>query len=303
MRAVLIGAVESTRVALEALAGASDWEVAAVVTLPLELASRHSDFVDLAPVAEAAGCRMVRSTNANDPATIEFIEGLAPDYLFVIGWSQLCGDRMMAIAPGRTVGYHPAPLPRLRGRGVIPWTILLEEPITAGTLFLIDQGVDSGAILAQHFFHVASDETAATLYHRHMAALTVMLPPVLDGLANGTIEPRAQDDHYATWASRRRPEDGEIDWTGAARDIWRLVRACGPPYPGALTQLGSTPLIITAADHVAIEDHRAALTGQIVLRDEAGFIVRCGDGGGLRVTAWQWDRAGPPPLHAKLGST
>lgn len=301
MRAVLIGAVESTRVALKALAAAPGWELPAVVTLPAEHAGRHSDFVDLGPDAAGAGCRLIPAANANDPAALAAIEDLAPDYLFVIGWSQLCGERLMAIAPGRTVGYHPAPLPRLRGRGVIPWTILLGEPITAGTLFLIDQGVDSGAILAQHFFHVAGDEAAASLYARHMLALTAMMPPLLAEIAEGRTAPRLQDERYATWAARRRPEDGEIDWTGPARDIWRLVRACGPPYPGARTRLADMQIVISAAQPVPLADHAAALAGQVVLRDADGFTVRCGDCSGLRVQAWEWSRAGAPPLHARLG--
>ena len=82
------------------------------------------------------------------------------------------------------VGYHPAPLPRLRGRAVIPWTILLDEKITASSLFWIDEGVDSGPLLAQRFFHIAPDETAATLYARHMTALDAMLREVRDEVGN-----------------------------------------------------------------------------------------------------------------------
>jgi methionyl-tRNA formyltransferase len=188
----------------------------------------------------------------------------------------------------------------LRGRGVIPWTILLDEPITAGTLFLIDEGTDSGAILAQHFFHVARDETAATLYAKHMAALTEMLPGLLSGLVAGTVAPRVQDERYATWAARRRPEDGAIDWHEDAASIWRTVRACGDPYPGAWTMLGEERLVIAEAEPVDLGHHRAALIGQVVERSGEAFTVRCGDGRGLRVTAWRGSR--PPPIHIRLGA-
>lgn len=302
MRALLIGAVESSRLALRALADAPDWELAGVVTLPANLAGRHSDFVDLEPDARAAGCSLIRTANANAEQVREEMAGLSPDYLFVIGWSQLCGAEMRAITPGRTVGYHPAPLPRLRGRGVIPWTILLDEPITGGTLFLIDEGTDSGPILAQQFFHVAPDETAASLYGKHMAVLASMLPGVLAGLADGSLAPRSQDERYATWAARRRPEDGEIDWRADARHIWRMVRACGEPYPGAWTRMGDEQLVIANAEPVALPHHRAALVGQVVERTGEGFTVRCGDGAGLRVRAWRWSRGGMPPLHARLGA-
>ncbi|WP_157218503.1 methionyl-tRNA formyltransferase [Flavisphingomonas formosensis] len=300
MRAVLIGAVESTRVAARCLAAAPDWDLAALVTLPLELGGRHSDFLDLAQDADAAGCALLRFANANSEEAIAAITELRPDYLFVIGWSQLCGERLMAIAPGRTVGYHPAALPRLRGRGVIPWTILLGEPITAGSLFFIDAGTDSGPILAQHYFHVAADATAAELYAQHMEALGHMMPPLLAGFAAGTAVPRVQDTRHATWAARRRPEDGEIDWTGSAEAAWRLVRACGDPYPGARTTLGDELIIVAKAEPVPLLHHAAALPGQIVERDGASFVVRCGDGG-LRVSEWRRTKPGLPPMHARLG--
>ena len=146
MRALLIGAVESTRVALRALADAPGWTLAGLVTLPLDLAGRHSDFVDLEAEARAIGCPMLRTANANAEEARTAIAALAPDYLFVIGWSQLCGEAMRALAPGRVVGYHPAPLPRLRGRGVIPWTILLDEPPPGDELFM---GADARTVIFQ----------------------------------------------------------------------------------------------------------------------------------------------------------
>lgn len=302
MRAVLIGAVESTRIAAKCLADAEGWQLVGIVTLPPALNSRHSDFVDLS-AGIAADCRLIQASNANSDDVLAEIAQLAPDYLFVIGWSQLCGERMMAITPGQVVGYHPAPLPRLRGRGVIPWTILLEEPITAGTLFLIDAGTDSGPILAQRFFHVAPDETAASLYARHMAVLADMMPAMLAALRAGTAQPRDQDVRYATWAARRRPEDAEIDWTASAVDTCRLVRACGDPYPGARTTCRGELLVVSRAEPLSLTRHRAALPGQVIERDAQGFTVYCKDGGGVRVTGWRWGRSGPPPVHVRLGST
>src|SRR3546814_18147932 len=83
-----------------------------------------------------------------------------------MGGSQICKPAFRQAAGGQGIGYHPAPLPRLRGRAVIPWTILLDEKITASTLFWIDDGVDSGPILAQRSFHIAPDEKAAILYRQ-----------------------------------------------------------------------------------------------------------------------------------------
>lgn len=301
MRAVVVGAVESTRIALRAVAQAPGWQAVGLVTLPLDLAHRHSDFVDLGEEAARAGVRTICRDKTNSDAAVRYVADLAPDYVFVIGWSQLCGDAFLNCAPGRVVGYHPAALPRLRGRGVIPWTILLEEPITASTLFQMDLGTDTGPILAQRFFHVRPDETAASLYARHMAVLAGMLPDLLIQIATGDFAAQVQDEAYATYAARRRPEDGEIDWRQPAAEVWRMVRACGAPYPGARTTLRGETFIIDAAEPIALDGNRAAFPGQIVARGSEGFVICCGDYRGLRVTRWRPDQDRLPPLHARLG--
>lgn len=301
MRATLVGAVESTEVALRALSHAEGWELAQVVTLESRLAGRHSDFVDLSGAAAAAGAELVAVAKANSPEVLDRMHAAEPDFLFVIGWSQICGPEMLAIPGQGTIGYHPAPLPRLRGRAAIPWTILLDEPITAGTLFWIDAGVDSGPIFDQEFFHLAPDETAGSLYERHMAALARMLERSLPGLAAGRARRDVQDERFATWSARRVAEDGLIDWRLAARDIDRLVRAVGRPYPGAFTSVGGEKLTVWRAAPSRHGGRHAAVAGQIVARDveNGGFTVACGGGEAVDILEWEGPAA-MPPLHARL---
>jgi methionyl-tRNA formyltransferase len=300
MRALLIGAVEGTRVALDAIAAAPDWALAAVATLPPERAARHSDYVDLTEPAEQAGARLIHVVDGNGEAFVEQVRAVAPDMVFVIGWSQLCGPALRAAVGDRIVGYHTAALPRLRGRATIPWTILLDEKISGSTLFRIDDGVDSGAILAQRFFHIAPDETAETLYAKHMKALRVMLDELLPRLAQGEVPGEVQDERLATWATRRRADDGRIDWRLPADDIHRLVRAVGRPYPGAFTLTRDTRITIWRTEHCHDGPRHHALPGQVVARDEAGFAVCCGDGRALRIV--ESDAIRPPAMHSHLGT-
>lgn len=299
MRALLIGAVEGTRIALDAIAAAADWELAAVATLPPERAARHSDYVDLAPIAEAAGAKVLHVVDGNSDEFIDRIRAVAPDTAFVIGWSQLCGPALRQAVNDRVVGYHTAALPRLRGRATIPWTILLDEKITAGTLFRIDDGVDSGDILAQRFFHVAPDETAETLYTKHMAALRRMLDDLLPRLAKGDVEGEVQDDRLATWATRRRASDGRIDWRRPAHEVGRLIRAVGRPYPGAFTEAGDDRITIWRAERWADGARHHAIPGQVVARDASSFAVCCGDGQALHIS--DFDAAKVPAIHSHLG--
>lgn len=303
MRAVIIGAVESTAIALRTIGRSAGWEIAALITLPPALAGRHADFVDLGEAAAARGVRVIPAADSNAPEILEILAALRPDYTFVIGWSQICRPAFLDVA-GPVIGYHPAALPRLRGRAAIPWTILLDEKITASTLFWIDRDTDSGPILAQRFFHVAPDEHARTLYAKHMAALEGVLAQSLPLLASGTAPRTPQDPHCATWCAKRTREDGRIDWAQPAQVIARLVRAVGPPYPGAFTTLAGRRLTLLRARVVAAMTGRiAAMTGQVTWRDPAGFVVRCGDGQDLGVDEFAWSEGTrePPALHASLG--
>lgn len=298
-RALLIGAVETTRVALDALTRHGDWTVGAVVTLAPEHSVRHSDYVDMSQAARESDCPVIHVDNINRDEAIEAMGGVDPDYVFVMGWSQICGPRFLDMFADRIIGYHPAALPRLRGRAAIPWTILQQEPITAGSLFWIDPGTDTGKILDQHYFHVAPLETAASLYAKHMEALAIMLDRSLSELAHGRERRSIQDEACATWAARRTPLDGLIDWRLPASDVARLVRASGRPYPGAFTRLNGVDLQIWEASSESGDRHLAC-PGQVVARTADSFTIMCGDRTALVVTSWSGCEK-PPRLHVMLG--
>ncbi|WP_324827744.1 formyltransferase family protein [Qipengyuania zhejiangensis] len=301
MRGLIVGAVEGTRVAARKIASATDWTLAGIMTLPPEKAGRHSDYVDLSDVARETGARLIHAQDSNSDDACTALAECAPDFTFVIGWSQICRPNFRAAARDRVIGYHPAPLPRLRGRAALPWTILLDEKISGSTLFWIDDGVDSGDILAQQFFHVAPRETAASLYAKHMDALEGILDMALSSLAAGE-EPRTkQDDTFATYAAKRTPADGLIDWNWSADRIDRLVRAVGRPYPGAFTTFKDRTITIFGSNISAIPNLHA-MPGQIVARASDEFAVMCGDGRVLTVTDFTISEDQPLPLqHAVLG--
>jgi methionyl-tRNA formyltransferase len=267
MRNVLVGAVEGTEVALRAMAAAGHPPVL-VVTLPPEKAARHSDYRDLHPVARELGIETLDAAQVNDPAVIARLEQVGMDHLFVLGWSQLIGPAVMRTARKGAIGLHPAPLPELRGRAVIPWTILTRRTRTATSLFWIDEGTDSGDLLAQRMVEVAPDETARSLYDKHTRTLGAMLEAVLPALAEGNAPREPQDHARASWCAKRTPADGLIDWTRPAEEVWTLVRAVGRPYPGAFTYRGDgTKLFVWSADLVP-EAPYLGIPGQVVAFDE-----------------------------------
>jgi len=275
MRSILVGAVGSTRVALAALIE-EDVPPLALVTLPISLSKRHSDYEDLRPLAEKSGIKVIEVSNINDHVNIETIAQYKPDYIFVIGWSQICCDDVLRIPRVGTIGYHPAPLPENRGRGVIPWTILQRRKITGSTLFWIDSGIDSGDILMQEFFPLADDETATTLTKKILASLDRKMRKVIPLLKSETAPRIPQDHTRATYCAKRVPADGLIDWREPAIDVWTLIRAVTRPYPGAFTFYKGRKLIIWEADYIG-DCPYWGLPGQVQSVDDCGAVIQCGD--------------------------
>lgn len=305
MRNVLIGAVDSTRVAMEVLVQ-HKMPPSALCTLPKGKARRHSDFVDLVPLAQQHQIPVIETPDSNAPEFLEQIRALDPDYLWVIGWSQICRPELLQVPQKAALGFHPAALPQNRGRAVIPWTILQRATSTGATLFWLDEGVDSGDILAQQTFPVTTHETARSLYDKHLKALNQLLHQALPLLAENQAPRITQDHRQASWCAKRTPEDGLIDWNRSAEDIWTLIRAVGEPYPGAFTHDGDQALIIWEADLVG-EAPYCGLPGQVQAITDNGVLVQCGDGRHVLLRTVELEHAAAQPaievlkIHRKLG--
>ena len=300
MRIVLVGAVESSLVALEELT-ALQAPPELVITLPQSALHRHSDSVDLVPTATGQGVEVFHTSDINSKETLEVLRREPPDFVLIVGWSQLCDTAFRSIARLGCIGFHPAPLPRMRGRAVIPWTIIMDEKTSGTTLFWLDDGIDSGDILLQKTFAVSPEETARSLYAKHMDALRSMIPDALALLQTDAPPRIKQDNQFATYCARRRPEDGLIDWQKPAIQIARFIRAVGTPYPGAFTRSNGEVLYINSAALISNSHQFVGLTGQVQSYTERGFIVRCGDGNCLEVTSWRWRDNRKPLRHAVLG--
>lgn len=283
MRSVLVGAVESTAVTLRTMVQQGHTP-SAVITLPLALQSRHSDFVDLRPLAGKYQVPVIEAANVNEPESLMGLRRLEPELVWVVGWSQICGLSFLETPSVGCIGFHPALLPENRGRAVIPWTILQEAEVTGSTLFWLSEGMDDGDIICQEEFPVALDETAESLCQKHAASLERMVRSVVDIKDPADIPSTKQDHVRATYCARRTAEDGLINWDLPAREIWRFIRAVGRPYPGAFTFLRGARVTIWAADYAG-ESPIWAQAGQVVQADVQTYLVQCGDRRHIKVHA------------------
>jgi methionyl-tRNA formyltransferase len=262
---------------LEAAANAGA-EVVAVVTLPGPVDPNRSGQCSFDGIAERLGARLVETSDVNAPETVAALRDAAPDLLFVVGWSQLVHDAVIAVAPGGVFGMHPTLLPRHRGRAPIPWTILSGLAKTGVTLFeIVDATADSGPVVGQVKVPLAPDETATTLFERLSRAHVELVRRHMPELLAGTAPRVAQDARRASSWPKRTPADGIIDWDTRASYLYDWVRAQTRPYPGAFTFLDDRRIVVWRAAAVPIE--QGARAGTVVEERDTGVVVACGEGG------------------------
>lgn len=289
MNAVLIGSVSSSAAALRGLIRGG-LPVAGVCGLHERHAARISDFHDLRPTAEAAGLPFMAFDRVVEPAVTAALTGWAPDWLFVVGISQLVPAAVRDLARVGAVGFHPTVLPEGRGRAPVAWTILLQKPAAANLFFLTDDA-DSGDLIAQRPVPVLPDDYAADLIQRTNDVLEQMIVDLAPAFRSGQVPRMPQDHTRATYYPRRRPEDGLIHWQHPATDIHRLVRAVSRPYPGAFTFHAGRKLTIWRAELVDDIPSGPAPGTVAVLR--SGLPVVQTGKGGLALTDIQMEGTGP----------
>ena len=299
MRIVLVGTVAfSLRCLQEIVAMGGD--VAAVLTLSPGDATFNADYADLGPLARERDIPVHRIKRTSDPETIALLRELAPDVIFVFGWSQLVPREVLELAPLGCIGTHPALLPRGRGRHPIVWTLVEGLERSGLTFFYLDEGADSGDILWQGEFEIGLEDDAATLYAKVEELAARAIREFLPQLEAGTAPRTRQDDALATTWRKRTDVDRVIDWSAPSLTVYNLVRALTHPYVGATTSADDTELVVWRA---RMRDGEAADAppGTILAAGDAGIEVRTGDSSLLLVDIEPADLPLRPGLVLGLG--
>lgn len=273
---VFIGSVISSRIALETLIECGV-KIDLVCSLDEEAAVNVSDYYPLHKIAEKFRLSCMKFKKINSEDVIQRIRAAKPDFIFVIGLSQIISSDILKTAREYAIGFHPTPLPKFRGRAALPWMILLRERKLKVTILKLDEGMDSGDIICQYPYEIEDSDYAADVYDKVCQALRQGLKQCLPDIYNGSVNFVPQDEEEATYLLIRRPEDGRIEWKQTAAEIARLVRAASRPYPGAFTTYQDEKFVIWKAH--AIENQKyIGLPGQVAWIDngEIGVIAREG---------------------------
>ncbi len=177
--------------------------------------------------------------NAKAPLDPEYLKSLGADFFLVAAFGKILKKEILDIAPKGTVGVHPSLLPKYRGASPIQSAILNGEKETGTSIFLIDEKVDHGPVIAMEKIPIDPDDTYATLEKKLARLSADLLTKSMGKWFEGQLKPEDQDDSTATFTKKFTSDDAKIDFkNGDQKDAWLKIRALNPE-PGAFSILHS----------------------------------------------------------------
>ncbi|MGA9116466.1 MAG: methionyl-tRNA formyltransferase [Bacteroidota bacterium] len=190
------------------------------------------------PVKLAAlrhGLPVLQPESLREPAFLSSVRELRPDIMVVAAF-RILPVEVYSMARLGSFNLHASLLPRYRGAAPIQWALINGERETGVTTFLLQEKVDTGAVLLQARTDIAPEEDAGSLHDRLSLLGARLVVETVGMLLGGKAAPLPQDDAQATPAPRIFREDCRLRWDAPAARLHDRIRGLAPA-PGAFSLL------------------------------------------------------------------
>lgn len=258
------------------------------VEVPLVVTHRDQQgerlwFARVADTAAELGLPVIFGDDVQDPALARAVRAADPDVIFSFYFRSLIPDILLAHAVRGAFNMHGSLLPQFRGRAPTNWAVLHGATETGATLHVMTARADAGAIVDRQAVPILPDDTGREVFDKVTVAAEQVLWRSLPAIEKGTVHLLPNDITRGSYFGSRRPDDGRIDWSRPAAEVYNLIRAVAPPYPGAFSELAGHRLVIAKARHADRRGRRFAAprTGFHVVGER--IIGVCGDGQAIAI--------------------
>jgi methionyl-tRNA formyltransferase len=276
MKIIYAGTPEFALPALQALIDSAH-EIVAVYTQPDRPAGRGRK-LQMSPVKARAlehGLTVCQPVNFKDDVDVQAMRKLGADLMVVAAYGLLLPPAVLNAPRLGCVNIHASLLPRWRGAAPIQRAILAGDLETGITLMQMDEGLDTGNMLAKSRIPIEQDMTAQQLHDRLMVMGGDLLMQNLAGIEAAQVSAEVQDAGLATYAAKLNRDEARIDWTKSAERLLREIRAYNP-WPVSHTTVHGQNLKIWAAG--ASSESASGEPGRVLAHDRQGVRVACGNG-------------------------
>ena len=265
MRVIFMGTPMPAAPVLERLCRTPGVEVVAVVTTPDRERGRGRRS-EPPPVKEAAlrlGVPAWQPAGLRSQQIQDRLAELGPDVIVVAAYGRLLPAPVLDLPPHGCLNLHPSLLPRHRGPSPVAAAILEGDEATGVSLMLLDEGMDTGPVIAQREYAFTGKETAGELTGALFAMGADLLAESLGPWTRGELPARPQGEAQATVTRKLERADGLADWPLPAETLARQCRAYAP-WPGLYAQWEGKTLKLLSV--TALPDHPtgAASPGRVI---------------------------------------
>ncbi|HET7677611.1 MAG TPA: methionyl-tRNA formyltransferase [Candidatus Limnocylindrales bacterium] len=311
VRAVFLGTGGFAVPVVEALAGAREVVLVAVVTAPPRPAGRGHRPVGSPVAAWAArrGVPVLTPAGLRAPGSVAELGALDPGLLVLADYGRLVPQAILDLPRHGALNLHPSLLPRHRGASPVQAAIAAGDAETGVTLMRMDAGLDTGPIVAQRAVLLSGDETAPELEARLAEEAASLLRANMRAWLDGALVERPQPEEGATLTRPLRREDGRLDASRPAVELARLVRAYRP-WPGTWLETEGGRLAVHAAQATHPPDDGPGQDVGRLVADGDGLALVTGDGwlhllevqppGGRRMSAAAYRRGRPAIVGSRV---
>lgn len=255
-------------------------EISLVITQPDKVKGR-GHILSLPPIKELAlahGLKVVQPIKIRDKDFYEEIRSINPEFIVVVAYGKILPDEILNLPRYGCINVHASLLPKYRGAAPIQWALINGERTTGITTMLMDKGLDTGDILLKAELEIKEDDNAATLFNSLSLLGAKTLIETIKGMREGKIKPIPQTGN-ATYAPPLKKEDGRINWSKTAEELFNFVRGMYP-WPSAFCYFNNERIRIITARIQKTEDRiqKKAVPGMIVKASDGELIVETGKG-------------------------
>lgn len=273
LKIIFMGTPEFAVPALQALLD-SEHRVMAVYAQPPRPAGRGQKLRE-APthvLADEYAVDVCTPVNFKTPESVEELKSYGADIAVVAAYGLLLPKTVLEAFPKGCINIHPSALPRWRGAAPIHRTVLAGDKTTDICIMQMDEGLDTGAVLAREPIDLPADITTGQLHDKLAVEAVPLLLETLAAIELGEAIAVAQSEDGVTYASKIRKEEAEIDWTHSAEEIARKVHGLNP-FPIAVSTLNGEPIKILEASWDS-QGH-SVVSGTVI---DDTFGIACGFG-------------------------
>ncbi len=169
-----------------------------------------------------------------------------PDIILVAAFGKILRRPLLEAPKYGCLNAHAGLLPAYRGAAPVNWTLVRGETESGVTIIRMDEGIDTGPILAVQRLPIDPNDNAGTLLNKMADVAGPLFVETMNRYVAGEIKPQPQSSEGAGYAPQLKKEDGLLDWTMPANRVVDHVRGM-TPWPGAYTHWRGKTIKILAA--------------------------------------------------------